>query len=87
MAAQRHAVTVERGLNELVVVREMQLARRFEIPQAERMEPQLPVEPRRARMLEIKQHVMVQVVRRHQRIVAIARELGAAHGEHRLTEQ
>ena len=73
MTAERNAVTVERCLNQLIVVAEVQLARGLEIAKAERMEPQLPVEPCGSRVLEIQQDVMMQVVRRPERIRRILR--------------
>src|SRR6185503_25482 len=82
-APERDPVAVDGGLDQLIVVAEVQLAERLEVAKAERVKPELPVEPRGARMLEIEQDMLVQVVGRHE----LVRELGAADRKHRLAEQ
>src|SRR5688572_25122852 len=83
MAPERDAVAVDSRLNQLIVMTEVQLAGGLEIAEAERVKPELPVEPRSSRVLEIEQDVLVQVVRRSE----LLRELRAANGKHGFAEQ
>ncbi len=83
-APERHALPVDGGLHQLVVLAELQRARRLEIAQPVRVQPQVPLDPGGARVIHVQQHVRFQVRGRAQRPRRVGGERGAAYRDHPL---